>query len=324
MSRPQALVTGGAGFIGRHMCTELENRGYDVVSVDLLPTQVSMMPNGRTRVHIVSDMRDFIATHGNNSFIKYDLVVHCAYHVGGRATIDGLNTNFIRNVQLDAALFDWATRTRQKRVLYFSSSAVYPVSLQTPTPGLERQTIQRLREVDQTPMDDRSAECDAYYGWAKYVGEMQAQVARENGVPVTVVRPFSGYGSDQSTDYPFPSFIQRAVYGEDKFEIWGSAEQTRDWIHVDDVVKGALTVVHDGTTNPINLCTGVTTSMRDLASRCMLAAGNPMEIVVDETKPMGVMHRVGDPTLFFEMYKPEVSIQRGIERAIERERSNIK
>src|SRR3954454_16466114 len=60
----------------------------------------------------------------------FDLVVHCAYHVGGRKAIDGNRGNLARNLLLDASLFDWAIRTQQKHVLYFSSSAAYPVDLQ--------------------------------------------------------------------------------------------------------------------------------------------------------------------------------------------------
>jgi nucleoside-diphosphate-sugar epimerase len=301
-----ALVTGAAGFIGRHITRELESRDWLVTGVD-----INVTPSSASDV-IRCDARTFISELSTGH--RYDLVVHCAYLVGGRAAIDGVNVNFLTNVNLDSAIFEWAVRTKQPRVLYWSSSAVYPVNLQT----AERDGF-LLEEWHQPVTGAREIwRPDARYGWAKYVGELQAETARENSVAVHVVRPFSGYGSDQSLDYPFPSFIKRARERVEPFTIWGSGHQTRDWIHVDDVVRGALAVVAEDVQEPVNLCTGRSTSMIELARAAMVAAhGQTWGITVKDNAPMGVMHRVGDPTLFNQIYTPRVTLEEGIIRAME-------
>lgn len=249
--------------------------------------------------------------------LKFDLVVHCAYHVGGRAAIDGINQNFAKNLQLDAAMFEWAARTKQKRVLYFSSSAAYPVALQHMGGHI-------LIEDDIRPEDWVASvgNPDANYGWAKLTGERLAEDARKNGLAVTVVRPFSGYGEDQSSDYPFPSIVERAKLGD--LSVWGPKGQTRDWIHVSDVCSGALEVARSETTDPVNLCTGVGVEMGELARKiwdqsCIDVGLAPLWLpkpTYDESKPTGVFYRVGDPTRFNQYYTPRVSLEEGIRRAL--------
>lgn len=290
----RALITGSAGFIGRHFSRELESRRWEVWGYDIT--------EGDDFLQKISD---------GHPWQIMDLVVHCAYHVGGRASIDGTNTNLFKNLQLDSAMFDWAVRTKQKRVLYFSSSAVYPVTFQQNDGNQERLS-------DSLFVNPFTADAD--YGYAKAVGERMAETARENGVPVTVVRPFSGYSEDQSLDYPFPSILQRARAGD--LTVWGPQGQTRDWIHVDDVVRGALAVVESGTTDPVNLCTGVGTEMGELALKVQYALGNyelavtPGKLTYDTSKPTGVFYRVGDPTRMLQYYTPKVSLEEGIRRAL--------
>jgi nucleoside-diphosphate-sugar epimerase len=320
-TRKSALVTGGAGFVGRHVCTELERRGWDVISVDVRPTDVVWFPpeGARTsRIHVISDLHDFLHNAGGveRSDIRYDLVVHCAYAVGGRAGIDGLNDNFVRNTRLDSTLFEWAIRTHQPHVLYWSSSAVYPSTYQSPDVALSLGfPVAPLKEDLQEPGDDRAPECESLYGWAKYVGELLAQTARVNGVKVTVVRPFSGYGTDQSLDYPFPAFIDRARRRVEPFHVWGSLTQVRDWVHIDDVVAGALAAVDAGVSGPLNICSGQGTAMGDLASMICQTAGYEPEIITVDA-PKGVEYRVGDPTKFFDIYRPTVSLEESVDRAL--------
>lgn len=304
----KALVTGSAGFIGRHMSRRLEVDGWSVVGVDLdfVPSYYS---NGG---NLQLDALEFF----RRADTHYDLVVHCAFHVGGRAAIDSKHGLFAKNLELDAAMFDWAVRTKQRRVVYYSSSAAYPVDLQSDL-ALPRQ----LREDDVrlgAPFRNIGVP-DAAYGWAKLTGEKLAHAASLQGVNVHVLRPFSGYGADQSLDYPFPAIVQRArqhVGGE--FTVWGPPGQTRDWIHVDDVVAGTLAVVENDERRPVNLCTGLGTEFGELARMVLSAAGKLglAEVVYDTTKPTGVAHRVGDPTRVHRHYVPKISIQEGIHRAL--------
>ena len=289
----RALVTGSAGFVGRHVMAELVRRGYDVVHCD-----------------IVNGFDALGAFRGADWRAKdqFDLVVHAAASSPHRAAIDGEPQHLARNLQLDAAMFDWAVRTGQGRVLYLSSSAAYPIKCQQDT------RWGRLSE-DWIYLDNAD-EPDADYGWAKLSGERMAAAARRAGLSVTVVRPFSGYGEDQSENFPFRALVERARRREDPFTIWGDGRQVRDWIHIDDVVAGMLAVADSGTEEPVNLCTGIGTSMAELAALACEQVGYEPRFEFLADKPAGVAYRVGDPVRFHQYYQPTVTLAEGVARAL--------
>lgn len=300
----KALVTGSAGLIGRHFSRHLLEGGWDVFGWDI--------KEGNDALKLFR----FDGT-------RYDLVVHAAYHVGGRAAIDGTNMNLVYNLHLDAAMFDWAVRTQQRHVLYFSSSAAYPVEYQT------KEWADRWGEYDARLQEGDIALAhpmppDAHYGWAKLTGERAAAVARDHGVRVSVVRPFSGYAHDQSLDYPFPAIVDRALRGD--YHVWGPKGQTRDWIHVDDVIGACMAIVEDGTEDPVNLCTGRGVTMEELMRMVVHEAhlqrpsefphSDEFEVAHLEDKPTGVFHRVGDSTLMDRFYSHRISLEAGIRKAV--------
>jgi UDP-glucose 4-epimerase len=285
----KALVTGSRGFVGRHVRAGLERRGYDTIGIDII--------DGNDALDVF-----------RKSTARYSLVVHAAASSPHRAAIDGEPQHLARNLQLDAAMFDWAVRTEQGRVVYLSSSAAYPIGLQ------ERDHGWRLEERD-IQLHDLDAP-DAVYGWAKLTGEMLARQARAAGLPVTVVRPFSGYGEDQTENFPFRAIVERARRREDPFMIWGDGTQVRDWIHIDDVAAGMLAVAESGTDQPVNLCTGYGTSMIELARIACRTAGYSPAFDFRTDKPAGVAYRVGDPGRFHHYWVPKVSLEDGVTRAL--------
>jgi nucleoside-diphosphate-sugar epimerase len=287
-----ALVTGGWGFVGRHMTRTLRERGWDVVGCDLANPG-----------HPVDALDVF--RRGDRVF---DLVVHAAARAPHRAAIDGRPATMAYNLQLDSAMFEWALRTGQSRVLYLSSSAVYPVGFQD---GSEQW---RLHETNTD--SPHGIMPDAGYGWTKLTGEKMAAAAAAEGLAVHVVRPFSGYGEDQGEDWPFGAFVGRARRREDPFTVWGDGRQVRDWIHIDDVVAGALAVVDADVREPVNLCTGRGESMRGLARMILAEAGHDVRAEYLPHAPTGVAYRVGDPDRFFEIYRPKVSLEEGVARAM--------
>lgn len=282
-----ACVTGSKGFVGRHMAVALYDAGYEVVGID--------SRGGR-------DCRDFF----QHVDTRFDLLVHCAAVVGGRTFIDGQPLKLAcEDLSIDAALFDFALRTKPQRLVYFSSSAAYPVLYQG------ERGWHRLVEGD--IHQDYPQVPDSTYGWVKLTGERLAALV---DVPCHVFRPFSGYGSDQALDYPFPRFIQRARERHDPFEIWGPLHSTRDWVHIDDIVGAVMAAIDQDVRGPVNICTGRATSFDKLARLVSYAAGYLPELVSVHDAPTGVIHRVGDPTLMNTFYTPRVSLEEGILRAL--------
>jgi nucleoside-diphosphate-sugar epimerase len=285
----RVLLTGHKGFVGRHLHAALEARGDYVVGVDLVAQL---------------DALDYF----READARYDLAIHCAAIVGGRASIDGSPLGVATNLALDAWYMRWLVRTGTPRGVYFSSSAAYPVALQQPG------EICRLVETD---IDyEQPGRPDATYGLAKLTGEQLCQCAAAEGVQMAVLRPFSGYGEDQALDYPFPAFIARAKRRDDPFEIWGSGDSTRDWIHIDDLVGATLAAVEWGITGPINLGWGRATSFNELAQLVTHAADYTPQFKHLPSAPQGVHHRVCDPTRVLDFYQPRVTLEEGIQRAL--------
>lgn len=287
------LISGNKGFIGSNFEKYLTSQGHVVWGFDIASKDNSL------------DARDYFKATNT----PYDLLIHAAANVGGRKAIDESPLWVAENLEIDRSMFEWAIRTKTP-VLYFSSSAVYPVHLQTNDyDGMILQESQvKLEKLLGTP--------DNTYGWSKLTGEFLAGIARDKGARITIVRPFSGYGSDQSPDYPFGSFIQKAMSDDNVFEVWGSGYTTRDWIHIDDIMRACMVLVEHNISWPVNLCTGRSTSFDTLANMFMLAAGKHKYIQHNLKAPVGCYHRVGNPTTLKQFYAPSVSLEEGIIRAI--------
>ena len=282
------LITGDEGFVGTNFKKHLDSKNNQITGIDI--------KNGR-------DVRDFFAKDDT----KFDVVIHLAAIVGGRATIEGNPLAVAADLAIDADLFQWALRTRPGHLVYFSSSAAYPIFLQ------RAEYKQKLKEWDINLDHIRTP--DMTYGWAKLSGEKLASYARAEGLTITVLRPFSGYGTDQSLDYPFPSFIKRGKEKQAPFDVWGKGTQVRDFIHIEDIVRATFEAI----TNKVevsNLCSGRPTSFIDLAELVMMQAGYLAEIRTNPTAPVGVAYRVGDTRKMLSFYEPRISLEEGIDRAL--------
>ena len=278
------LITGSHGFVGRYFVNKLQ--GHNLTLIDL--------KNG-------NDCRDFFKREDK----QYDLVIHLAAIVGGRESIEGRPLAVADNLSIDSEFFQWCLKTNPKKVVYFSSSAAYPTFFQ-------QEEGSRLRE-DVLTLDGFIGKPDMTYGWSKLTGEYLAQFVPN----VHIFRPFSGYGWDQDLTYPFPMYVKRAIERQDPFEVWGPGTQTRDFIHMADVVNAVLTAVEENIQGPINLGTGRSTSFIQLAQMCMSAVGYAGEIKTNPDKPVGCMHRVSDNKKLLEFYTPKISLEEGIKEAVD-------
>jgi|LauGreSuBDMM15SN_2_FD.fasta_scaffold00035_6 GDP-L-fucose synthase len=294
----KVLVTGGAGFVGRAMVKRLISEGLDVTVVDpLVKATGAIHPNiwaqgfppGKFRF-VEQDCRKFFHT---ESAKAWDSIFHLAAIVGGRVSIEDSALHVATDLSIDAEMWNWATQNVKMKVIYFSSSAAYPISLQ------DIDNHRALLEGDISFTSNEIGMADLSYGWSKLTGEYLAHLANERyGIQTTIYRPFSGYGTDQDLAYPFPAILKRAkehIPGN-AFHVWGSGKQVRDFIHIDDCVEVVFkTFKHDFETLTLNLGTGVGTNFIELAHAVLSAVGKPDEVVHGtENKPEGVFSRVSN------------------------------
>lgn len=321
MTKPTALVTGGCGFVGRRFVRWLLQHDYHVTVVDDLSTGLrpEQWPNIQPRfaqsdadlTFHFTDFRDY----AQHAAADFDLIVHLAAVVGGRMTIEGDPLAVATDLAIDATLFNWLAKqpSLPRKVLYFSSSAAYPIG---------EQTAENNRPLPEELIDfdaDQLGMPDMTYGWSKLTGEFLARHATEKyGLDVVTYRPFSGYGEDQDFTYPFPSVVRRVGGGESPIIVWGSGEQLRDFIYIDDAVEATFASAWKLAPGAaLNLGSGIGTSFRQLAQTACKVIGHDAEIINDASKPEGVFARVGDCRRMFEHYRPLVSLEAGIERTYE-------
>ncbi len=320
----KVLVTGGAGFVGRRFVRHFLEAGDRVVCVDSLAEGTGAIapergwPGGfdplafRELEFVEGDCRDFFRERRDTDF---DLAFHLAAMVGGRLMIERNPLAVAEDLAIDSDYWRWARAARPGKTVCFSSSAAYPVRLQT----REHHVLLKEEMIDFGADVGRP---DLTYGWAKLTCEYLARLAYEHhGLESVVYRPFSGYGEDQDDTYPFPSLCRRAIAnaGAETLAVWGTGDQMRDFIHIDDCLKGVLATmdaVKDA--GAINLSTGRLTSFREFAAIAAGACGYHPRVVGLSDRPEGVFARGGDTAKQERLgFRASIALEEGIRRAIE-------
>lgn len=333
------LVSGGCGFVGRNMVKRLLSTTNDSVFVvdDLsIGTHPSLwIPNFSSEmnkdVEVIGadkrllfwkgDFRNFLFNLRENpnhlqetyglDFEKFSDVFHFAAIVGGRAKIDGDPMVVALDLSIDAEFFYWVCQHKPNRVLYPSSSAAYPVNLQTTDGAIA------LSEGD-IDFKKNLGTPDMTYGWSKLTGEFLAQIAAKHyGVSIVCIRPFSGYGEDQDLSYPVPAIAARAAKKEDPFEVWGTGKQGRDFVHIDDVIdfiQILMDNVSDG--SAYNIGSGRLLSFIEIINIFCNIAGYSPKIKQLLDKPVGVHSRYANMDLVTQKFgwKPKISVEEGMKR----------
>jgi nucleoside-diphosphate-sugar epimerase len=314
-----ALVTGGAGFVGRHLTQKLLAQGWKVTVVDPVATGTGgISPDNRWPLFEPRDFSEFSFRKvdcreyfKNNPKCEFDYIFHLAAVVGGRLTIENNPLAVATDLAIDSDMWNWVKNTNETKVINFSSSAAYPVTLQSDI----NSTI--YLSEDMIDFNQNLGMPDLTYGWAKLTSEYLGRVAWDKyGIKNVAYRPFSGYGSDQDLTYPFPSICKRAIENQDltEFVVWGSGKQARDFIHIDDCIEGIYTtmdIINDG--KALNLSTGIATNFIEFAEITTNLIGYSPKIIGDTSKPEGVQTRVGDTKKQLKLgFKPKIKLKDGI------------
>ncbi len=296
----KSLITGGCGFVGRHLIARLLNEGHEVYCVDpIAPLSGGIAPEhwplfrplDSDRFHFYQqDCRDWFREHLDTDF---DYAFHLAAMVGGREMIENNPLAVADDLSIDAHYWQWAVKARPAKNVVFSSSAAYPIELQRPDHYV-------LLKESMVTFKDRIGMPDMTYGWAKLTNEYLAQLAFEkHGLKSVCYRPFSGYGEDQDDSYPFPGICKRVLAhrGEPVITVWGSGRQMRDFIHIEDCITGILSTMDKiNDASALNLSTGLYTSFIEFAQIAAELCGFKPEIKGTSDKPEGVFARGGDTT----------------------------
>ncbi|HET6306129.1 MAG TPA: NAD-dependent epimerase/dehydratase family protein [Rhodopila sp.] len=279
------LVTGGAGFIGSHLCDALVARGDSVRVLDDLSTgRRSNLPAAVTLIE--GDVADPVTVAA-----AMDGVDGC-FHLAAIASVEKGVTDWIgthrTNLTGTVAVFD-AIRRQGSRpesripVVYASSAAVYGNAATMPI-------------AETTPCRPLSA-----YGADKYGCELHAGVASHvHAIPTTGLRFFNVYGPRQDPGSPYSGvisiFCQRIKAGA-PITIFGDGQQTRDFIYVADVVTallGAMARRPEGAAI-FNVCTGIPTTVASLGRLIAERAGKPFHAHAAPARAGEIRHSIGLP-----------------------------
>ena len=298
----KVLITGGAGFVGRHFTVRLLEEGHEVTVVDPIVEGTGGQDPNREQwfvgnpldyinfTFLKEDCRKYFLNHASDEF---DLIIHLAAIVGGRLVIERNPLAIVEDLEIDSAFWRWTKGNTTSHLISFSSSAAYPIEFQT-------FEFHRALVEDDIIFENQIGMHDLTYGWAKLTSEYIGQLAHQKyGTKVASYRPFSGYGEDQDLTYPFPAIMKRAVETNvitlKHFEVWGTGKQERDFIHIEDIVSMVLNSYKnlvDG--SALNLGTGIATNFISLAGLALGILNIDLPVKGLSTMPEGVFSRVAN------------------------------
>lgn len=298
------VVSGGAGFIGSHLCDALLKQGHEVIAVDNLFTGTK-----RNIQHMASNP--------NFEFVRHDvtepILLECdqVYHLACPASPVHYQYNPIKTIKTNVTgtinMLGVAKRTKA-RFLLASTSEVYGDPLQHP------QVETYWGNVN--PIGPRSC-----YDEGKRVAETLTVNYKEQGhVDTRIVRIFNTFGPRMlfNDGRVVSNFIVQALKGED-ITVYGEGQQTRSFCYVDDLVKGIMaTMNRDGFYGPVNLGNPNEMTIMDLAKRVIELTGSSSKIVRRPLPQDDPTRRQPDITLAKRElgWTPSVELNEGLKKTI--------
>lgn len=298
------LVTGGAGFIGSHLCEQLLAAGHSVRVIDDLSTgKRDNLPSGVDFLHgCISDVALV-----SNAFSDIDGCFHLAAIASVERSCQQWEATHRINLGASVTLLDCA-RSTQTPVVYASSAAVYGNNSHIP-----------LREAE--PIAPLSP-----YGADKAGMELHAAAAAASfNLSCTGLRFFNVYGPRQDPHSPYSGvisiFAQRLLEHKD-IQIHGDGQQTRDFIYVADVVallQCAMQKQQAGQSRVFNVCTGRQTSVLQLAQTLKQLTGSRGDITFGDGRNGDIRHSGGDPARSIAAfdYRAEIALSDGLRRLLD-------
>ncbi|MFN7131829.1 MAG: UDP-glucuronic acid decarboxylase family protein [Myxococcales bacterium] len=305
MATKRWVVTGGAGFLGSHLCETLLGRGHEVVAVDNFltgnPENVVHLQGRAGFTLIKQDITEGLEVDG-----KVDYVLNFA---SPASPIDYAKLP-IETMRVGSLGTEYALRLAHRnkaRFLQASTSEIYGDPLVHP------QREDYLGNVD-------SIGPRAVYDEAKrYAEAMTAAYRRSFGANTGMVRIFNTYGPRMRLDdgRVVPAFVGQALRGED-FTIFGDGKQTRSFCYVDDLVRGILLLAESDYPNPVNIGNPAEFTMLEFAEAVRRAVGGGGKFTFKPLPQGDPKQRRPDIRRAKEVlgWEPQIGIDEGLKRTI--------
>jgi dTDP-glucose 4,6-dehydratase len=302
---PTALVTGGAGFLGSHLCDHLLGEGYRVICVDSLET--GSLQNVE---HLRGDAFRFI-NHDITAHLEIEEPVDFVYHLASPASpIDYLRLPLLtlkvgsHGTHNALGLAKW----KRARFLLASTSEVYGDPLIHPQPETYWGNV--------NPIGPRGVYDEA----KRYAEALTMAYHRQQGVDTCIVRIFNTYGPRMRPHdgRAIPTFLRQALASE-PLTVFGDGSQTRSFTYVDDLIRGLVALADSGEHLPVNIGNPGEYTLLELAQKVLEATGSASEIVYEALPVDDPKVRQPDITRARQLlgWEPQVSLEEGLRRTLE-------
>ena len=302
---PTALVTGGAGFLGSHLCDRLVEGGYRVICVDNLET--GSLQNVE---HLRGDQFLFI-NHDITNHLDVAEPIDVIYHLASPASpIDYLRLP-LQTLKVGShgthnalGLAKWT----RARFLLASTSEVYGDPLIHPQPETYWGNV--------NPIGPRGVYDEA----KRYAEALTMAYHRQQGVDTCIVRIFNTYGPRMRPHdgRAIPTFVRQAIANE-PLTVFGDGSQTRSFCYVDDLVSGLIALAASGEHLPVNIGNPAEYTLLELAKKVLEATGSSSEIVFEALPVDDPKVRQPDITRARQLlgWEPQVSLEEGLRRLLQ-------
>ena len=302
---PTAVVTGGAGFLGSHLCDSLARDGHRVICVDNLET--GSLQNVE---HLRGD--DFVfMNHDITNHLAIDEPVDFIYHLASPASpIDYLRLP-LQTLKVGShgthnalGLAKW----KRARFLLASTSEVYGDPLIHPQPETYWGNV--------NPIGPRGVYDEA----KRYAEALTMAYHRQQGVDTCIVRIFNTYGPRMRPHdgRAIPTFMRQALANE-PLTVFGDGSQTRSFCYVDDLVRGLIALCQSGEHLPVNIGNPAEYTLLELAQKVVEVTGATSEIVFEALPVDDPKVRQPDITRARQLlgWEPQVSLEDGLRRILQ-------